>query len=126
MLGAIARMTMATIQTPSGGVVRQADSAAAADQETTVPIFINPKALTFPILVALVKGAWTALALLPSHLTSSIWFPFVACLALGLLVAISNLLEQKAKLMDWIFGLVIGLLNSLVIFGAVVAIPARK
>lgn len=82
MLSTIANLTMATVR-PSSEVVRQADSDAGTGQKTSVSVFIHPKALTFPVLVALVKGAWSALAILWAPLSSSVWFPFVACLTLG-------------------------------------------
>jgi hypothetical protein len=127
MLGFIARLTMARF--PRGtesDLLCQADDAGGTEEGTRVPIFIHPKALTFPIVVALVKGAWLAAATLPFQWAASRWFPFSACLILGLLVTISNLSEQKVRVLDWIFGLAIGILNSLVIFGAVVGIPMGK
>jgi hypothetical protein len=126
----IARLTMA--RSPEGARVSsilRAGSGRAAEEEEqtpTVPIFIHPKALTFPVLIALVKGAWAGAMLLPLPWAASIWFPLVACMILGLLIAISNLLEQKVGTLTWIFGLVIGLVNSLVVFAAVVAIPGGK
>lgn len=122
MLSRIASLT--TVRVPSGIV--QTAGGGAVQGNTSVPIFIHPRALTYPIMVALVKGGWSAMALLPLRSTSSIWFPFIASLLLGILVAISNLTDQRAKLLEWIVGLVIGLLNSLVIFGAVVSIPVGK
>jgi len=92
-------------------------------KEIEVPIFINLKALTFPVLVGLVKGAWAAASLLPVTWATSVFVPLIMCLVLGILIAISNLLEQNLRVIDWVAGIAIGLLNSLVVFGAVMGIP---
>lgn len=91
-----------------------------------IPIFINPKTLQVPILVGLVKGAWEATKALPASTAStyltSTWFPFAACTILGILITVSNLREDKAPALMWIVGLIIGFLNSMVVFGAVMGI----
>jgi hypothetical protein len=94
-------------------------------QANRLPIFIHPKALTFPIFVALVKGAWAAVSVLPLEWGKTVWFPFVLCMLLGLLVVVSNLTEHKVGALDWITGMAIGFLNSLVVFGAVVGIRGQ-
>jgi|HubBroStandDraft_1064217.scaffolds.fasta_scaffold55900_2 hypothetical protein len=126
-LGSIANWTMVRAE-PAAPLVHVAAPGKAApkrDRSNDIPIFIHPKALTFPILVGLVKGAWLAVSQLPVAWPSSIWFPFSMCLLLGLLIAISNLTEQKLRFSAWALGVSIGLLNSLVVFGAVIGIHSR-
>ena len=87
-----------------------------------IPILINAKALTYPLMVALVKGAWEAAKVLPVPWAASIWVPFTLCMVLVLLVAVSNLTETKANLFGWLFGLFVAGVNGLVVFGAIVGI----
>ncbi|WP_445627975.1 hypothetical protein [Nostoc sp. DSM 114167] len=99
------------------------------DQPTTpkVSIFTNEKSLTFPVLVALVKGSWESLQQLPISSTKSIWLPFCTCIILGILIAISNLKEEKPSPLyhEWFLGIGIAILNSLVVFGAVVGVSTE-
>jgi hypothetical protein len=85
-------------------------------------IYIHPKALTFPIAVALVKGSWEVLKLVFGANAESLMFPLGACLILGMLITVSNLIEEKPPYIGWALGLAVGLLNSLVICGAVIGI----
>lgn len=103
--------------------VLAAETTKAERSGAEIPIFINPKALTFPVLVGLVKGAWASAVLLPVGWVTSVFVPLTMCIVLGLLIAVSNLLDQKLRFVDWISGVLIGLCNSMVIFGAVMAIP---
>ena len=73
----------------------------------------------------MVKTAWEAAKILPVPWATSIWFPFGTCLFLVLLITISTLIEEKPTIYGWIFGLFIGLLNSLVVFAAVMGISDR-
>jgi hypothetical protein len=118
----IARLTMSR---PKGSelLVLPAEPIKERGKQMEVPIFINPKALTFPVLVGLVKGAWASASLLPVSWATSVFVPLIMCLVLGILIAISNLLEQNLRVIDWITGIAMGLLNSLVVFGAVMGIP---
>jgi len=127
MLKFIAQHTMAALPSTGGPIIYTAGTDVNAEsqfknQATKIPIFIHPKALTFPILVALVKSAWTAASVLPVAWSRTVWFPFGSCILLGLLIAVSNLAEEKARASEWISGIIIGLLKSLVVFGAVVGI----
>lgn len=88
-------------------------------------VFASPKSLSFPILVALIKGAWEAAKVLPAPVLNTMWFPFLAALILGMLITISNLNEEKPSTTGWVIGMVIGLLNSLVVFGAIIGIPTK-
>ncbi|MFN6572039.1 hypothetical protein [Dendronalium sp. ChiSLP03b] len=96
--------------------------------EDKVPIFTNVKSLTFPGLVLLVKGAWLSLQQLPISWANSKWIPFLFCILFGLVIAISNLKEEKPspRYDQWFLGILIALFNSLVIFGAVVGVPTPK
>ena len=126
-LGSIAKLTMVRAEpvAPLVHVAAPGDGGLPPDRSSDVPIFIHPKALTFPILVGLVKGAWLAASQLPIAWPASIWFPFSLCILLGLLIAVSNLTEQKLRFSSWALGVSIGLLNSLVVFGAVIGIHGK-
>jgi len=119
------RIAKLTMSRPQGlaPLVLPAEPGKEQQKEIEVPIFINLKALTFPVLVGLVKGAWAAASLLPVTWATSVFVPLIMCLVLGILIAISNLLEQNLRVIDWVAGIAIGLLNSLVVFGAVMGIP---
>jgi hypothetical protein len=133
MFDLIATLTMARIPKPSTKVdIQELKAAAPAEPSGSgtdrFPIFTNPKAIQFPILVGLVKGAWLAAKALPPASTAevwltSVWFPFAFSIFLGLLIAISNLIDEKPTIIGWIFGLAVGFLNSMVVFGAVMGIP---
>jgi hypothetical protein len=121
ILRSIARLTM---YRPKGFelIVLAAEPGRESGKQMEVPIFINPKALTFPVLVGLVKGAWASASLLQVSWATSVFLPLIICLLLGILIAVANLLEQNLRFIDWIIGVAIGLLNSLVVFGAVMGI----
>jgi hypothetical protein len=118
------------IRLPPTGAAERLDDAAAppskspADRPTEVSqsIFISYRSLTFPAAAALVKTAWAALqaAMIPG--IGGVWFPLTACLILGVLIALANLSEEKPKPLGWVIGLVIAVLNSLVLFAAVLGV----
>jgi hypothetical protein len=133
MLNLLARLTMQKI--PVRGTVVETQGlrkppapAPAAEpagglEEARATVFASPKSLAFPVLVALVKGAWEASKLLPVGFVYTIWPPFWACIILGMLITISNLTQEKQlNAMGWILGVGVGALNSLVVFGAVMGI----
>jgi hypothetical protein len=129
MFNFIARLTMPRLpEVPGKAVIQQdramAPAAPSGNGPERFPIFTNPKAIQFPVLVGLVKGAWVAAEALPpaGACLASVWFPFLSSVFLGLLIAISNLIEEKPKIIGWIFGLVVGFLNSMVVFGAVMGL----
>jgi hypothetical protein len=78
------------------------------------------------VIVVLVKGAWAALQGLQVSWAESRVVPLVLCLLLGMALTVANLLEEKPKPTGWVIGLLVGLLNSLVTFGAVLGIPASN
>lgn len=63
-------------------IVKPEAAAPEAAASTSVPIFSNPKALTFAGITALVKAAWEVLKRLPIAWLSTVWFPslHVSCL----------------------------------------------
>ncbi len=87
-----------------------------------VSIFISPQALTFPVAVALVKIAWEGFKKLPVLWADTLWLPFAACLLIGLIITIDNLRTEKLSLPMYALGLFVGLLNSCVMFAAVLGI----
>jgi hypothetical protein len=91
ILRGIASLTMATPKN-AAPLVLPAGAGAKRGKTAEVPIFINLKALTFPILVGLIKGAWAAVSLLPVAWATSVFGPLIMALVLGILIAISNLL----------------------------------
>jgi hypothetical protein len=103
---------------------RQQARVAGPDQapEPRVSIFINPQALTFPVAVALVKGAWEGLKLTPLPAAGTTWFPFLACLVIGVLITVDNLMAETMTRSIRGLGVIIGILNSLVMFAAVLGI----
>ena len=103
---------------------RPADVAQLAGDSESVAFFGNPRALTFPVIVGLVKGAWAALQGFTPSLSQATWIPLLLCLALGMLVTIAGLADQRPSLkpLNWLIGLVVGFLNCLVMFGAVLSI----
>ena len=77
------------------------------------------KALTFPVAVAPVKRAWEAGTLVPA----AGWFPLVARLLIGVIITIDNLMAQKKVTLPMrVMGLFISVLNSLVMFAAVLGL----
>lgn len=90
---------------------------------TNVPIYSNFKALQFPGIAALVKTVWLILGT-ATHMPvfTSVWFPLIVCVALGLLITINDLQAQKGTWLQNVGGLLVGVLNSIVVFGAVVGI----
>ena len=85
-------------------------------------VFIDYKALTYPVLLGLIRGSWEGLKLLQAPWTQSLYTPFVISIILGILITYSTL-EQRdptPKILDWIAGFFVGLLNSCIIFSAVV------
>ena len=122
----LAKLTMISLKPrkPSFGQREQQSEERSIEK---VSLFTNIKSLTFPILVALVKGSWESLQLLPITWAKSVWVPFCTCIIFGLLIAISNLKEEetlsKEKTLSydkWIAGICIAILNSLVVFGSVI------
>lgn len=87
-----------------------------------VSIFIPPQALTFPVAVGLVKIAWEGLRKLPGAWADTLWLPFAACVIIGLIISIDNLRTEKLSLPMHMLGLFVGLLNSCVMFAAVLGI----
>lgn len=131
MLSLLARLT--TAQVPAPALARLPDASAKRflidlpaqtppAAATSVPIYSNFKALTFPILVGLVKGAWTGVKLLPVPWFATMWFPFVACMVLGLLITASDVQVQKGTLLQTLGNIAVGILNSIVTFAAVLGI----
>jgi len=121
----LARLTMAKVPAQPAGTNERGGAPPAPQPSDQIPIFTNPKALTFPIVVGLVKGAWEALKALQTSWASSPVVPFVMCLVLGMAITVANLIEEKPKPTGWVIGLCVGLLNSLVIFGAVMGISGQ-
>ncbi len=124
MANLLARLTMDWV--PVSGRRTRAPGPPGAPPGEHIPIFTNPKALTFPIVVGLSKAAWEALKALPAPWLASAWVPFVICMAFGMTIAVTNLLEEKPPPPRWALGFFAGLLNSCVIFGAVMGIPGAK
>ena len=90
--------------------------------ENRVAIITNPKALTFPLVVAIVKTAWEGLKMLPVESLSSIWVPFILTMALGFIITIYNLSEEKPSTGGWVTGITLGLVQSIMLFSAVMGI----
>lgn len=129
MANLLARLTMANVPGARTGRLfglGSDEKEGTAQANDLSPIFIHPKAISFPVAVGLVKGAWEAAKSSPISWLHSPWFPLGACIAIGLLIAVSNLLELKAKPLAWVIGLIVGGLNSLVVFGAVMGIPGSQ
>lgn len=126
MANLIARLTMiaqpAAEREVSAQGLRKNVSAKTASIDR-IPIITNYKSLTYPIVIALVKAAWEAIKLIPAPWVTSAWLPLTLCLALGILIGVSNLATEKPPLFGWFLGLFLALLNSLVMFGAVMGIP---
>jgi|GEM_PF-5065647 len=89
-------------------------------------IFIRPQALTFPVVVGLVKVGWEGLQRLPISWAGQLWLPFTACLLIGLLISLEHLRVEKFSWPMRILGLTTGLLNSCVMFAAVLGISGTK
>jgi hypothetical protein len=125
MANLLARMTtigVAPAGEPAAEVFGTKKGAPDRAPGTRVSIFINPQALTFPMAVGLVKGGWEALKHAPLPGMETTWFPFGACLAIGVIITINNLTAQKMTTsMRWL-GVFIGILNSLVMFSAVLGV----
>src|SRR5262249_9937845 len=113
MANFLARWTMDWVPTAAPRAVpREEAGGPEVPPGEPVPIFTNPKALTFPIIVGLVKGAWEALKALQQPWISYPWIPFGLCLALGLAITVANLIEENPKPIGWVLGVCVGLLNS--------------
>ena len=89
-------------------------------------IYISPKALTYPILVGVVKVAWAVLIAVLGSVAETKFIPLAICVVLGMLITVANLQEEKPSLVYWAIGLGIGLLNSLVVCGAVLGISTGR
>jgi hypothetical protein len=86
-------------------------------------IFIDYRTLTFSAAVGLVQMAWLGLQAVEPSWFASRWWPLGMCLAIGMLVTVANLVDQKVvKRIDWVGGLLVGLLNSIVMCAAVLGI----
>lgn len=90
-----------------------------ADQ---IAIFIRPQALTFPIVVGVVKVAWEGFMRLPVSWAGSLWVPFAACLFIGFVITIESVRIEKLSIPMSTLGVFIGILNSFVMFAAVLGI----
>jgi hypothetical protein len=89
-------------------------------------IFASPQALTFPMSVGLIGGAWGALQFLGTGWTKSEWIPFAMSLIIGATITFPAVWDEVQKQTEpvyrgyvWFRGSGVGLLNSLVLFGAV-------
>jgi hypothetical protein len=87
-----------------------------------VSIFIPPQALTFPIAVGLVKVAWEGFKRLPVSWAGTLWLPFGACLLIGMLITLENIRAGNLSARMRLLGLFVGMLNSCVMFAAVLGI----
>ena len=97
-------------------------AAKTSSNEGRVSIFVNPKTVTYSVAVCLVKGAWAGFEKLPVEALHSVWVPFILCLVIGMTVAINNLQEEKLTKSMYVLGLVIGVINSSMMFAAVLGI----
>lgn len=122
MANVLARLTMTWVP-PRARHSPTREPSAIEPAGERIPVFTSPKALTFPIVTGLVKAAWDTLKAVQLDWASSPLVPLVMCVALGMAITVANLLEEKPKPMGWVLGLAVGLLNSLVICGAVLGIP---
>jgi hypothetical protein len=108
-------------QSKKSGTNNQSVAATAGGDEK-ISIITNPRALTFPIVVGLVKAGWEGLKMLPVPQLTSIWLPFALCVLLGMVIACMNLSEEKPGKGGWALGLVLGLVQCLMLFAAVMGI----
>jgi hypothetical protein len=129
MLRWLANATMASTRQPARyGRVLETETSTPTTPPVTderankVSVFIDPKALTYPVSIAVVKAIWEGLKTLPSTGLDSPWVPFALCLILAALITISNLTEESAPPTKWIISMVIGLLNGLVLYAAVMGV----
>ena len=112
-------LTTATKASPQDGRTPDTPNAAQVSDFITVQSLTNFSAMTGAIV-----GAWKALELTSWHWTSSRTVPFVICVLFGAIsVLVSDLQGWTSRLSAGF----VALLNSLVLFGAVVgAVTALK
>lgn len=102
----------------------QSRAAVLAPGQPSDSVFVSPQSLTFPVAVLLIGGAWAAVRQLSADWGSHKWVPFGMSLIVGGVISIPAILDEVGanpgrKTFIWIRGIVVGLLNSLVLFGAV-------
>ena len=89
-----------------------------------LPIFTNPKTLTFAAITGIVSFSWSALRNLPQEFWDSQYIPLSFSLILGLFLGAINLSEIKKgeslSRIEYFLGFFMAILNSLIIFGAVI------
>ncbi|WP_392477964.1 hypothetical protein [Nostoc sp. C110] len=128
----IAKLTMVQFSQRSALIGRiekehTEDSPINSTSITNIPVFINLRALTFPVLVGIVKSTWEGIKLLPlpSDWSQSTLVPFLLCITFGILICISNISEEKKPgIFSWISGIIMSIISSIVVFTSVIGISS--
>ena len=88
-----------------------------------LPIFTNPKTLSFTAITGIVSFSWSALRNLPQEFWESQYVPLILSLVLSSLLGTINLSELHKNTplssIEYILGFLMAALNGLIIFGAV-------
>lgn len=97
-----------------------------ADDQAKVSEFLTVQSLTnFAAMTGAITVAWKALKAVSASTFTTQWTPFamaLAWLAVSLISSAAQEPKVRASLGFWVTGIFIGLLNSLVLFGAVIGI----
>jgi hypothetical protein len=122
----IAKLTMAGVAPAKTAGAEGKDVAGGNKpaEEQRISVFTRPQALTYPVAVALVKGGWEAVKTLHVGWLASPWVPLLTCLVIGGVIAWDNLRTEKPGAPMYVLGVVVGILNSLVMYAAVLGIGA--
>jgi hypothetical protein len=111
---------------PAADMLAVGSRTQSAEPQLQGSVFTSAQALTYPVAVVLIGGAWAALQRLSAPWTESQWVPLIASLALGGIITFPSISQEVANQYsrhDRIFvcvrGILVGALNSLVLFGAV-------
>lgn len=94
---------------------------------TNIPVFINLRALTFPVLVGIVKSTWEGIKLLPlpSDWSQSTLVPFLLSITFGILICVSNISEEnKPGIFGWVSGIIMAVISSIVVFTSVIGVSS--
>jgi len=128
-LGAVVRKLTSIRQTPNQMTVGQRPAGAStvsSQPQAGTSVFASAQALTFPVAVVLIGGGWSALQLLTNPWMHTLWVPLLLSLLVGAIITFPSVSEEAAgnaarsgRAFIWFRGIVIGTLNSLVLFGAI-------
>lgn len=97
------------------------------EEQTSVSEFLTVQSLTnFAAITGAITIAWKALMTLSSSDFSTQWTPFVMALAWLVVSLIATAAQQdksaRTSVVFWTTGIFIGIINALVLFGAVIGL----